>query len=258
MKLKMLCLLSSIAILYLFVPTADAQTSSWASSWVEYLSGEDTVKAYFAIPSGEGPFPALIVIHEWWGLNDWIKQNADEFAKRGYAALAIDLYRGQIATSSDEAHELSRGLPEDRVLRDLKSSFAFLSNHTKVKKDRIGAIGWCMGGSYSLSAALHLKELAAAVICYGRLVTEDDEIEKINCPVLGIFGETDRGIPASSAKTFERKAQQLEKNVRVTIYPLVGHAFMNPNNKSGYHEKTAGEAWQRVYAFLESKLKANK
>jgi carboxymethylenebutenolidase len=250
MIFKRLHHLTLISIFLLF-----QSSSAQKADWVEYLSGEDTVKAYLTTPEGSGPFPALIVIHEWWGLNDWIKQNADDFARRGYVSLAIDLYRGSIATSSEEAHELSRGLPEDRALRDLKSAFAFLSKHVNVNKQKIGAIGWCMGGSYSLTAALHLGDLAAAVICYGRLVTEDEEIEKIACPILGIFGETDRGIPASSAKTFERRAQQLEKDVRVTVYPKVGHAFMNPNNTKNYDAQTTAEAWQRIHAFLDAKLK---
>lgn len=225
---------------------------------VQYNSGSDTVTAYLAMPEGDGPFPALIVIHEWWGLNDWVKQNADEFARRGYVALAIDLYRRHVASSADEAHELMRGLPEDRAAKDLKAAFAFLRDMPKASKQNIGSIGWCMGGGYSLAAALNIKQLAAAVVCYGRLVTENDEIKKISCPVLGIFGEKDRGIPAASAISFERTAQKLEKDVRVTVYPKVGHAFMNPNNKEGYDEKTAAEAWKKIYAFLDSKLKSTK
>jgi carboxymethylenebutenolidase len=96
------------------------------------------------------------------------------------------------------------------------------------------------------------------VICYGRLVSEAEEIKKINCPVLGIFGEADRGIPAASVKAFEREAQKLDKQVRTTIYPKVGHAFMNPNNKTAYDSAAATEAWQRIFAFLDAKLKTKK
>ncbi len=258
MKQKVLHYSLSLIVLLLFAFALSSADTKISTQWVQYLSGEDTVRGYLAMPEGDGPFPALIVIHEWWGLNDWIKQNADEFARRGYVALAIDLYRGRSASSSDEAHELMRGLPEDRAAKDLKSAFAYLTQNTKVNKEKIASIGWCMGGGYSLAAALNVKELGAAVICYGRLVTENDEIKKINCPILGIFGEMDRGIPAASAKTFERSAQKLDKAVRVTVYPKVGHAFMNPNNKAGYDEKTANDAWQKIYAFFDSKLKAKK
>lgn len=236
----------------LLIVSAHAQEEI-STQWVEYLSGEDTVQAYLATPRGEGPFPALIVIHEWWGLNDWIKENAETFTRRGYVALAVDLYRGRVAASSDEAHELMRGLPEDRAAKDLRSAFAYLSSRGDV--ERVGSIGWCMGGGYSLTAALTIPELAAAVICYGRLVSEVEEIKKISCPVLGIFGEADRGIPAASVKAFERQAQKLDKQVRTTIYPKVGHAFMNPNNKAGYDSAAASEAWQRIFAFLDAKLK---
>lgn len=153
--------------------------------------------------------------------------------------------------------ELMRGLPEDRAAKDLKAAFTYLQKNPIVKKEMIGSIGWCMGG-YSLVAAMNINELAAAVICYGRLASENDEIIKITCPILGIFGEADRGIPATSAKTFERMAQKLDKDVRVMIYPKAGHGFMNPNNKNGYSEESANSAWQKIYSFLDSRLTTKK
>lgn len=255
MKLYILGIVrSSFVLLFLCGFQLSAQSKITTNS-VQYLSGNDTVTAYVAMPQGEGPFPALIVIHEWWGLNEWVKNNANEFARRGYVAFAVDLYRGRTAASADEAHELMRGVPEDRAAKDLKSAFSYLSSTPYIKADRIGSIGWCMGGGYSLAAALNIPSLAAAVICYGRLVSEEEEIQKISCPVLGIFGETDRGIPAASVKAFERAAQTLDKNVRMTLYPNVGHAFMNINNKTGYDEDATTEAWQKIYAFLDAKLK---
>lgn len=197
----------------------------------------------------------MILIHEWWGLNDWITSNADEFARRGYVALAIDLYRGQIAGSAEEAHELMRGLPEGRTAKDLKSAFAYLSKQGIIQPERIGAIGWCMGGSYALVAAMEVTGLAASVVCYGRLVSEQEEIVRIGSPVLGIFGETDRGIPTASVRAFERTAQMMDKDVRVTIYPGVGHAFMNPGNSRGYDAAAATDAWKRILSFFEKKLK---
>ncbi len=223
--------------------------------WITYLSGGDTVRAYYSRPEGQGPYPAVILIHEWWGLNEWMTSNADAFARKGYAALAIDLYRGQVAATADDAHELMRGLPEDRVAKDLKSAFAYLSRQENIQPDKIGTIGWCMGGSYALVAAMQVSGLAASVICYGRLVTEQDEIARIACPVLGIFGETDRGIPTASVKAFERTAQMMDKNVRTSIYPGVGHAFMNPGNTRGYNEQATSDAWDRIFTFFERKLK---
>src|SRR5574337_464882 len=110
---------------------------------VSYKSGDETVNAILYTPQGKGPFPALVVIHEWWGLNDWVKEQASKLADQGYVALAIDLYRGKVATTPDEAHQIMRGVPEDRAKRDLHAAFEYLASQPSVKKDRIGSIGWC-------------------------------------------------------------------------------------------------------------------
>ena len=128
---------------------------------VSYKSGDETVNGILYTPPGKGPFPALIVIHEYWGLNDWVKQQAGKLADQGYVALAIDLYRGKVADNPDLAHELMRGVPEDRAIRDLRAAYDFLASQPNVKKERIGSIGWCMGGGYSLDTALVEPRLAA-------------------------------------------------------------------------------------------------
>src|SRR6202166_4770825 len=149
------------------------------SKSVSYKSGDEAVQGVLYTPSGKGPFPAIIVIHEWWGLNDWVKDQASKLADQGYEALAIDLYRGKVATTPDMAHELMRGVPEDRARRDLHAAFEFLQAQPNVKKDRIGAIGWCMGGGYALDVALQEPTLAADVINYGHLATDPAELKKI-------------------------------------------------------------------------------
>ena len=154
-------------------------------------------------PAGKGPFPAIIVIHEWWGLNDWVKDQAAKLAGEGYVALAIDLYRGKVATTPDQAHEIMRGVPEDRAKRDLHAAFEFLQSQPNVRKDRIGAIGWCMGGGYSLDVALQEPTLAADVINYGHLATDPEALKKINAPILGLFGGQDQGIPPDDVNKFE-------------------------------------------------------
>src|SRR5277367_6071625 len=121
---------------------------------VTYNSGDETVQGVLYTPAGKGPFPALVVVHEWWGLNDWVKDQASKLSDEGYVTLAVDLYRGKVATTPDMAHEIMRGVPEDRAKRDLHAAFEFLQSQPKVKKDRIGAIGWCMGGGYALDVAL--------------------------------------------------------------------------------------------------------
>jgi carboxymethylenebutenolidase len=222
---------------------------------VTYKSGDESVKAIVYTPEGKGPFPALMVIHEWWGLNDWVKEQAAKLADQGYVTIAIDLYRGKVAASPDVAHELMRGVPEDRARRDLKAAFDYLESRSDVKKNKIGAIGWCMGGGYALDVALDEPTLAADVINYGHLATDPAELKKINAPILGLFGAQDRGITPDDVHKFGDALDKLGKKIDVTIYPDAGHAFENPNNKDGYRPKDAQDAWNKTVAFLEENLK---
>ena len=222
---------------------------------VSYKSGDETVKGILYTPEGKGPFPGIVVIHEWWGLNDWVKEQASKLAGEGYAALAIDLYRGKVASTPDEAHEIMRGVPEDRAKRDLEAAYQFLASQPNVKKDRIGAIGWCMGGGYALDLALEEPKLAADVINYGHLATDPAEIGKINAPMLGLFGALDRGITPDDVKAFGAAVDKAGKKIDVTIYPDAGHAFENPNNKDGYRAADAADAWNKTVNFLASTLK---
>jgi carboxymethylenebutenolidase len=246
--MKNLLLLVVIAALAASALAAESKT-------VSYKSGDETVQGILYTPAGKGPYPGLIVVHEWWGLNDWVKEQASKLADQGYAALAIDLYRGKVATTADEAHEIMRGVPEDRAKRDLHAAFEFLASQSNVKKDRIGAIGWCMGGGYSLDVALQEPTLAADVINYGHLATDPDALKKINAPILGLFGAQDRGITPDDVHKFEQALKQDGKNIDVKIYADAGHAFENPNNKDGYRAADAADAWKRTTTFLAETLK---
>src|SRR5713226_3087773 len=222
---------------------------------VSYKSGEETVQAMLYTPAGKGPFPGIVVIHEFWGLNDWVKEQASKLADQGYAALALDLYRGKVATTPEEAHEFMRGVPEDRASRDLHAAVEFLKSQKNVKKDRIGSIGWCMGGGYSLDVALQEPTLAAAVINYGHLATDPEALKKINAPILGLFGGQDHGIPPDDVKKFGAALDQLGKKIDIKIYDDAGHAFENPHNKDGYRAADAADAWNRTVSFLADNLK---
>jgi carboxymethylenebutenolidase len=222
---------------------------------VSYKSGDETVNAILYTPEGKGPFPALVVIHEWWGLNDWVKEQASKLADQGYVALAIDLYRGKVATTPDEAHQIMRGVPEDRANRDLLAASAFLRAQKSVNPARVGSIGWCMGGGYALDLAVADPKLKAAVINYGHLASDDATLKKINAAILGIFGGQDKGIPPADVKKFESQMKALGKTAEIHIFPDAGHAFQNPNNKAGYRADDAAEAWKLTTAFLEKYLK---
>ncbi len=247
MKNLLLCL---ILLFFLSLPALAADSKA-----VSYKSGDETVNELLYTPAGKGPFPALIVIHEYWGLNEWVKEQAGKFADQGYLALAIDLYRGKVADNPDLAHELMRGVPEDRAKRDLRAAYDYLAAQGNVKKDRIGAIGWCMGGGYALDLALLEPQLAADVISYGHLVTDPSELKKITLRFLGLFGGQDRGISPDDVKKFQQAMEQQGKKVEIKIYPDAGHAFENPNNKQGYRAEDAADAWRITVDFLASTLK---
>ena len=246
--MKNICSLIFIALLTSASFAADAKS-------VSYKSGDETVQAILYTPVGKGPFPAIIVIHEYWGLNDWVKEQASKLADQGYEALAIDLYRGKVATTPDMAHEIMRGVPEDRAKRDLHAAFEFLQAQPNVKKSRIGAIGWCMGGGYSLDVALQEPALAADVINYGHLATDPSALEKINAPILGLFGGQDQGITPDDVHKFEVAMKKMGKKIDIKIYDDAGHAFENPNNKTGYRAGDAADAWKRTLDFLATNLK---
>jgi carboxymethylenebutenolidase len=239
-----------LALTLLFTAGAFAATSKSVS----YKSADDTVQALMYTPDGKGQFPGILIIHEWWGLNDWVKEQASKLSDLGYVALAVDLYRGKVATTADEAHEIMRGVPDDRAARDLHAAFEFLKSQPNVKKDRIASIGWCMGGGYSFNVALQEPTLTADVINYGHLATEPESLKKINASILGIFGGQDRGIPVEDVKKFEQTMKQLGKKVEIVIYPNAGHAFENPNNKAGYRPDDAADAWKRTVKFLAETL----
>ncbi len=222
---------------------------------VNYLSGKDTVAAYLALPEGSGRHPALIVIHEWWGLRDWIRRDARDFARHGYVALAIDLYRGKITDNPQEAYKLMVSVPRERAVTDLKSAFDYLTGMKEVNTSRIGVIGWCMGGSYAYIAALNLPKLAACVINYGKVGTTKSEVEPIRCPVLCNFAEKDRTYTAKMGKAFVTAMKADGKTAVFHEYSGVNHAFMNPNNPGIYDEPQAKLAWDRIYSFLSSHLK---
>jgi carboxymethylenebutenolidase len=222
---------------------------------VNYRSGNERLSGFLVVPATSGRHPALVVIHEWWGLNDWVKEQAEKLGEQGYVALAVDLYRGQATSDPSVAHQLARGLPHDRALRDLEAAFNYLASRPDVNSNKIGSIGWCMGGGYSMELAIHEAKLAACVVNYGALPTDPEDIDRIHAPVLGNFGAEDRGIPPAAVSNFEKAMGNAHKKVNVKIYAGAGHAFENPNNKMGYRPQAARDAWNRTIAFLAETLK---
>jgi carboxymethylenebutenolidase len=242
-----------LASLFLFIATVAAAHERKETIHYPSMAGE--ASGYLSLPASHGNHPAIIVIQEWWGLNDWVKEQADRFAAKGYVALAPDLYRGKVASDQNTAHELMRGLPHDRAMADLKNAFTYLATRKDVDASRIGVIGWCMGGGYALELGLAEPKLAATVVNYGMLPADPAAVKPLTSPLLGNFGEKDQGIPPKSVEAFETALKAAGKSSDIKIYPGAGHAFMNPNNTQGYVKAAAEDAWKRIDAFLAKALK---
>ncbi len=214
----------------------------------------DTVRGYLAHPEGSPRgLPGVLVIHEWWGLNDDIRTKARRLAGEGYLALAVDLFGGEVAETPERARELTGGVDESAAESNLAQARAFLAERRGAP--RIGSIGWCFGGGWSLRTALLLPgEVDAAVMYYGRVETDPERLEALRAPLLGIFGAEDQGIPVEDVRRFEAVLDSLGKEASVRIYEGADHAFANPSGDR-YHAEAASDAWERTTAFLAEHLR---
>lgn len=218
--------------------------------------GQDVIygdyAGYLARPSNEQAYPGIIIIHEWWGLNDNIRQTAENLASHGYAILAVDLYGVPAATTADDARQLMSSYDPQKGIANMNAAVEFLEQ--KSGSDKIASIGWCFGGAQSLSLALNNPNMDATVIYYGRLVTDKDQLSAIEWPVLGIFAGLDQGIPVESVNEFEKSLDELGIQNEIHVYPNVDHAFANPSGQRYAPEETK-DAWQKTLDFLDSNLK---
>lgn len=217
---------------------------------VNVQSGTEKISGFLVLPGEAGRHRAVIAIHEWWGLNDWVKEQATNLAANRYIVFAIDLYRGRVTTDPSEARKLKRSLPKDRAIRDMKAVFDYLAARPDVDPEQISSAGWSLGGSLALQLSIHESRLAACIVNYGELPTGDVELQNINAPVLGNFGALDRSIPVGKVRDFEHAMNALRKSVDIKLYDGAGHAFENPANLRGYRQEAAADAWLRTLAFL--------
>lgn len=236
---------------------------------VEYTTtGGDAVSGYIAAPSnpdsvlaarGLDPdsdaIPGVVVIHEWWGLNDNIRTAARRLAGEGYRVLAVDLYGGSTAETPDEARSLMQDAMQDtdRLAANLSAANDYLKAETGAS--RTAVMGWCFGGAMTLTASMAQPDgYAGAVVYYGRVegITEED-IQAISFPVIGFFGADDGGIPVESVRAFESTMDAAGKDINVHIYDGAGHAFANPSG-TRYDADAAEDAWRKTTAFLQDQL----
>jgi len=217
------------------------------------LAGSDIevggAKAYLSLPKGEGPFPGIVLIHEWWGLNENIRHWADRLASAGWAALAVDLYGGTVATTPEDAVKAIKAVDDKKAEAVITAGLDFLAKDPRVKAPKRAVIGWCYGGGWSLQTALAHKELDGAIMYYGQLETDPAKLGKIK-RVLGFFGNRDKGIPPATVDKFEAALKQAKVPAEIHRYDAE-HAFANPSNPK-YDEASAADAWSHVLAFLDT------
>jgi carboxymethylenebutenolidase len=218
---------------------------------VAFVGATGKVAGFLALPRDPGRRRAIILIHEWWGLNKWVEEQAEGLAANGYVALAVDLYQGEVTTDPSEARKLKRCLRQARAIGDLKAAFDYLVDRPDVNPKHICSLGWSMGGGLAVELAIHEPRLAACVVNYGPLPTNTGDIQKIDAAVLGIFGALDRAIPPEKIRAFEECMKAAGKRVEIEIYDGAGHAFENPANKSGYRPEAAADAWSHTLKFFK-------
>ncbi len=211
-------------------------------------------RAYLALPqNAKAPLPGIVVIHEWWGLNDHVKHWADRLATEGYASLAVDLYGGVVATNPDDAMKAMKAVDQTKANDILLAAHRFLATDARVKATKRASIGWCFGGLQSLQLALAAPDLDAAVMYYGFPISDPAALEPLHADLLGIFGTRDASIPPSAVAEFDAALTKAGKRHTFRSFDAE-HAFANPSNAI-YDEKSATAAWEIVRKFLAEHLK---
>lgn len=212
----------------------------------------ENTTGYIATPVQKGSYPGIILIHEWWGLNDNIKSMARGFASHGYTAMAVDLYGGQIATTADGARQLLLSFDEQKGISNINSAANLLRENYNATK--IATIGWCFGGSQSLNYALSGNKLDGTIIYYGQPVTDTSKLSSIKWPVLGFYGENDQSISVDKVREFKSALDGIGVQNDIHIYPGLGHAFANPSG-ANYAPKETLDSWNKTLSFMDRYLK---
>jgi len=224
---------------------------------VQYPSESVTVLAYLVGAKGNAKRPAIIVVQEWWGLNDHMKDIATRYAKEGYIAIVPDLYsrlENKVTTSPDEAGKLMGMLKQEDGLKDLQATIAYVKTVPEVDAARIGVTGFCMGGSYALMLPCVNSSIKAAVPFYGQVPNPDTPLQKLACPVLYIYGEDDGWITKADVQRLANALKKYDKAGEIKTYPGAPHAFFNNTRQDVYKQVEAKDAWARTLAFFKKHL----
>jgi len=235
------------------ISAAELQTET-----VQFPSDNFTIKAFLARPASlKGQAPTLIVIQEWWGVNDHIKDIAQRLAREGFVALAPDLYSRfgyKVTRDPNEASKLMESLSSQAALRDLNAAANYLQEQPFVDPQRIGVIGFCMGGTFALMMATHNSTIKAAVPFYGK-VPPIETLNYLLCPVLYHYGAKDGWVTRQEVDRLKEGLAKFGKPGEVHIYPETGHAFFNDTRPDAYHAEDAKHAWERTLQFFQRYLR---
>ncbi len=224
-----------------------------AGQLVDFSSDGSNAQGYLSSPdSGSGP--GVIVIQEWWGLVDHIKAVADRFAAEGFVALAPDLYRGDSTTSPDEAGRLMMALDIERATADLGGAVGYLLGLGGVSSEKVGTVGFCMGGQLALAATCKNAQIGACVDFYGVHPNVTLDFSSLEAPVLGLFGDQDGFVTPEAARKLEHDLEQAGKRTSFHTYPGADHAFFNDSRPDVYNEEAASDAWRRTLDFFREHL----
>ncbi len=220
---------------------------------VQFPFAGGTTGGYLAVPE-QGSGPGVIVIQEWWGLVDHIKDLCDRFAAEGFVALAPDMYHGKSAKSPDEAGKLMMALRIDEAERDLSAAVDYLETQDSTTSNKVGVVGFCMGGALALYAASKNSKIGACVVFYGIHPKVKPDLPNLEAPVLGNYGEKDHSVPPAVVHDLEQQLKDLGKQVDMKIYEGADHAFFNDTRAEVYDAEASADAWQRTLAFLREHL----
>jgi carboxymethylenebutenolidase len=220
---------------------------------VEFKANGGTGNGYLAIPA-QGNGPGVIVIQEWWGLVEHIKDVCERFASEGFVALAPDLYHGKTTKSPDEAGKMMMALRIDEAEKEISGAIQYLLDHEATTANKVGVVGFCMGGALALYTATRNANVGACAVFYGGHPNVKPDLPKLESPVLGIYGENDKSVPPAAVHKLEQQLKALGKKVDVIIYPNADHAFFNDTRPTVYNPDASADAWQRTIKFFRSAL----
>ncbi|MEE4296270.1 MAG: dienelactone hydrolase family protein [Wenzhouxiangella sp.] len=220
---------------------------------VAYFDEDPDTRGYLAVPEGEGPFPAVILIHEWNGVVDRIRHTADAFAKHGYIAFAADLYRGRTGSNREENIALMREArsDEETIIRNLDAAVRWVRENTPAT-GKVATVGWCFGGGLALSYALGGERHEGTAIFYGSLIDDPEQMSHIHHEVYGTFAENDRGIPVEEVENFVEALRKAGIENDVHIYDDVDHGFwLYTERDPANNRPAAAHAWERLKMYLD-------